>query len=108
MDMSPPGMTPEWSSDDYFDDDGADLQWPPRNTRELRAAVGKSLATAAHSQEELAKHVRALSLAATRLEQAAERTSDPYLAGAREQLRQAAVVVNRARTLLQETLNGRR
>jgi hypothetical protein len=95
--MSPPGIPPEWSSPDYFDDDDAD--WPIQNIEDLREAVEKCLATAARSGNELANHVDALSRAADRLDQTAR--GSHYLNDASENATYAAEAVAQARVFLQ-------
>ncbi|MFC7279222.1 hypothetical protein ACFQS1_35120 [Paractinoplanes rhizophilus] len=94
--MPPPGITPEWPSSDYFDDD-ADVNGQIQNVEELRFAVQKCVATAARSQAGLTDHARALTAAAARLAQA---SNNPHLASATGHLENAAQAVEQAQTML--------
>ncbi|UQU62508.1 hypothetical protein COUCH_26175 [Couchioplanes caeruleus] len=95
--MSSPGIPPEWSSSDYFDDDDPD--WPINNIGDLREAVEKCLVTAARSEEDLQGHFDALTRAAARLAQTSPESQ--LLVDASANVAYAADAVAQARALLQ-------
>jgi ABC-type transporter Mla subunit MlaD len=102
--MSPPGIPPEWSSSDYFDDDDPD--WPINNIGDLREAVQKCLATAARSGEDLGGHFDALTRAAARLAQTSPESQ--YLVDASANVAYAADAVAQAHALLQAAVEDGR
>ena len=99
--MSPPGVPPEWSSADYFDDNEALRPFTSR--KEVVTAVRKIVESTSRTHSELARYARRLVRAANRLAQAADATRNSDLMNASATLRKAADVVEHARTLLAQS-----
>ncbi|MFC7279221.1 hypothetical protein ACFQS1_35115 [Paractinoplanes rhizophilus] len=96
--MSPPGVPPEWSSADYFDD--SESLRPFASRKEVVAAIHKVVASTSRTRSELARYAGRLVRAANRLAQAADATRNSDLMTASATLRKAADAVEHARALL--------